>query len=50
MKAFTENLKPSMIFNFDNTQYVIDKDADNTFVCIKVENEEAITAVGTGKF
>ncbi len=50
MKAFAGNLKPSMIFNFDNTQYVIDKDADNTFICVKVENEEAITAVGTGKF
>jgi hypothetical protein len=49
IKALCEFLDPNMIFNFDNTQYVIDKDSDDQYICIKVEGNDPIVAPGTGK-
>jgi len=42
-------MKPDIIFNFDYTQYLIDTETSNIFMCIEVENNEARTANGAGK-
>lgn len=49
VQALCQDLDPNMIFNFDNTQYVIDKDASGRFVCVKTEKNGPLTAEGTGK-
>lgn len=49
-RACCEKLDPNMIFNSENTQYVIVKDANDKYVCVKLEGNATITAPGSGKW
>lgn len=45
---FCTELYPNLILDFDNTQYVIDKVANDKYVSIKLEENDLLTAKGTG--